>query len=67
MAPKEGSLDEEEGLLLSAYQATKEEEAQGRRTMSSTTLHFATTTVAVGGMTCGACTSAVEGAFSAKG
>ncbi|KAF8474260.1 putative copper-transporting ATPase [Kalaharituber pfeilii] len=31
--------------------------------MSSTTPHFATTTVAVEGMTCGACTAAIEGGF----
>lgn len=58
MAPK--IRDEEEGLLLSEVNS-KQEEVQGRRSMSSTTPHFATTTVAVEGMTCGACTSALEG------
>lgn len=54
MAPSKHS--EDEGLLLSDY-------APERRSMSATTPHFATTTVAIEGMTCGACTSAVEAAF----
>ena len=63
MAPK--LHDEEEGLLLSEVNS-KQEEAQGRRSMSATTPHFATTTVAVEGMTCGACTSALEGGFKER-
>jgi Cu+-exporting ATPase len=43
--------DEEEGLLLG-----EEEEEEQRSGLT-------TTTIKVGGMTCGACTSAVEGAF----
>ena len=59
MAPK--LRDEEEGLLLSPVNS-KGDEAYGQQGMSSTTTpHFATTTVAVEGMTCGACTSALEG------
>jgi Cu+-exporting ATPase len=44
--------DEEEGLLL----GEEEEEEEQRSGLT-------TTTIKVGGMTCGACTSAVEGAF----
>jgi len=64
MAPR--LRDEEEGLLLSPANS-KGDEAYGRRSMSSTTTpHFATTTVAVEGMTCGACTSALEGEFAQR-
>ncbi|CAZ85119.1 unnamed protein product [Tuber melanosporum] len=35
----------------------------GRRSMSDSTPHLATTTIAVEGMTCGACTAAIEGGF----
>lgn len=47
--PGQGGEDEEEGLLLGG-----EDEAQSS---------LRATTIKVGGMTCGACTSAVEGAF----
>ena len=36
---------------------------EGRKSTSSTTAHMATTTLKVEGMTCGACTSAVESGF----
>ncbi|PUU83144.1 E1-E2 ATPase-domain-containing protein [Tuber borchii] len=35
----------------------------GRRSISDSTPHLATTTIAVEGMTCGACTAAIEGGF----
>ncbi|RDW73072.1 p-type ATPase-like protein [Coleophoma cylindrospora] len=38
-------------------------ESTSRPLSSATTAHMATTTVTVGGMTCGACTSAVEAGF----
>ncbi|KAL7274004.1 Cu(2+)-transporting P-type ATPase [Rhizina undulata] len=38
-------------------------QAPPRRSLSATTPHLATTTVSVEGMTCGACTAAIEGAF----
>lgn len=54
MKNKAGPAEEE--VLLSNYSSVP-----GRKSMSETTPHFATTTIAVEGMTCGACTSAVEG------
>ncbi|KAI5807664.1 P-type ATPase-like protein, partial [Peziza echinospora] len=63
MSPKRVP-DEEEGLLLLDDMARKSSEPSGRRSLSSaTTPHIATTTIAVEGMTCGACTSAIEGGF----
>lgn len=59
MAPK--VRDEEEGLLLAQYNSA-DGESQPQRSMSN----FVTTTVAVEGMTCGACTSALEGALCSK-
>ncbi|RPB04490.1 heavy metal translocatin [Choiromyces venosus 120613-1] len=35
----------------------------GRRSISDSTPHLATTTISVDGMTCGACTAAIEGGF----
>ena len=44
----------EEDLLLGGGEA-------GRRSIQADVPHLATTTIAVEGMTCGACTSAIEG------
>ena len=59
MAPK--VRDEEEGLLLAQYNS----EAGGAQAQRSVS-RLVTTTVAVEGMTCGACTAALEGALRSK-
>lgn len=49
--------------MVPTYLKVEQRDTGRRPSLSQTTAHMATTTLKVGGMTCGACTSAVESGF----